>query len=113
MLSKHQQKYLAWELSRKKSSSDDDKFTSVLSEAQVDLNPHQVQGALFAFRSPFSKGCVLASEVGLGKTIEAAIVISKPWAEGKRNILFIVPAILRKQCIIEWLEKCLYPPFIP
>ena len=112
MLSKHQQKYLAWELSRKKSSSDDDKFTSVLSEAQVDLNPHQVQGALFAFRSPFSKGCVLASEVGLGKTIEAAIVISQHWAERKRNILVIAPATLRKQWSSELDEKFFLPSII-
>ena len=54
LLTSQQQKYIAWELTRKRSSSDDDKFTSVLTEAQVDLNPHQIDAALFAFRSPLS-----------------------------------------------------------
>ena len=39
-----------------------------LGRAKVDLNPHQVDAALFAVRSPFSRGVILADEVGLGKT---------------------------------------------
>ena len=65
--------------------------------ACVDLNPHQVDAALFAIRSPLTRGVILADEVGLGKTIEAGIVISQRWAERKRRILVIVPATLRKQ----------------
>ena len=61
--------YYAWQLSRNRGGADDDKLTGVLSEARVDLNPHQVMAALFAFQSPFSKGVILADEVGLGKTI--------------------------------------------
>lgn len=108
----HQLKYMAWELSRRKSSASDDKFTSVLSEAKVDLNPHQVEAALFAFRSPLSKGAVLADEVGLGKTIEAALVISQNWAEKKRHILIIAPATIRKQWSIELEEKFCIPSII-
>ena len=67
-LTAYQQKFLAWQLDRRRSSSDEDKFTSVLAEAQVDLNPHQVDAALFAFKSPLSMGAVLADEVGLGKS---------------------------------------------
>ena len=52
--------------------------------AKVDLNPHQVEAALFAFRSPMSMGAILADEVGLGKTIEAALVISQHWAERQK-----------------------------
>ncbi|MFA7233272.1 MAG: SNF2-related protein [Terrimicrobiaceae bacterium] len=63
-------------------------------DAQVDLNPHQIDAALFAFRSPLSKGAILADEVGLGKTIEAGILLSKKWAEQRRKLLVIVPAIL-------------------
>jgi len=48
--------------------------------ARVDLNPHQVDAALFAIRSPLTKGVILADEVGLGKTIEAGIVIAQRWA---------------------------------
>ena len=73
-LTPHQLKYLAWQLVRHRPSCDEDKFTSVLAEAQVDLNPHQVDAALFAFQSPLSMGAILADEVGLGKTIEAALV---------------------------------------
>lgn len=103
---------MAWELSRRRNSASDDKFTSVLSEAKVDLNPHQVEAALFAFRSPLSKGAVLADEVGLGKTIEAALVISQNWAEKKRHILIIAPATLRKQWSIELEEKFFIPSMI-
>src|SRR4030042_3254370 len=55
--------------------------------ARVDLNPHQVDAALFAIRSPLTKGVILADEVGLGKTMEAGIVIAQRWAEGKRRLL--------------------------
>ncbi|MEY4504342.1 MAG: hypothetical protein RL154_636, partial [Pseudomonadota bacterium] len=68
-------------------------------------NPHQVEAALFAFKSPLSKGAILADEVGLGKTIEAALVISQKWAERKRKILIIAPANLRKQWSLELAEK--------
>lgn len=108
----YQLKYIAWELSRQRNSSSDDKFTGVLSEAKVDLNPHQVEAALFAFRSPLSRGAILADEVGLGKTIEAALVISQQWAERKRHILIIAPATLRKQWSIELADKFYLPTMI-
>ena len=66
---------------------------SALADAQVDLNPHQVEAALFAFRSPLSRGAILADEVGLGKTIEAGILLSQRWAERRRRLLVICPAI--------------------
>ena len=82
-----------------------DLLASTLVDAQVDLNPHQVEAALFAFRSPLSKGVILADEVGLGKTIEAGLVIAQRWAERKRRILIITPANLRKQWHQELLDK--------
>lgn len=103
---------MAWELSRKRNSASEDKFTGVLSEARVDLNPHQVDAALFAFRSPLSKGAILADEVGLGKTIEAALVISQKWAERQRHVLIIAPATLRKQWSMELAEKFYLPSII-
>ncbi len=108
----YQTKYLAWELSKKYNASDEDKLTGVLSEAKVDLNPHQVDAALFAFNSPLRMGSILADEVGLGKTIEAALVISQHWAERKRRILIICPASLRKQWSIELEEKFYLPSII-
>src|SRR6188472_2488967 len=89
-----------------------EKLAGALADAQVDLNPHQVEAALFAFRSPLSKGAILADEVGLGKTIEAGLVISQKWAEHKRKILLIVPANLRKQWNQELQDKFFLPSII-
>lgn len=85
--------------------SEGDALTQSLSSARVDLNPHQVDAAMFALRSPLSKGVLLADEVGLGKTIEAALVMSQRWWERQRNLLLIVPASLRKQWAVELREK--------
>ena len=112
LISSVQQRYYAWDLSHKKSTGDDSKFTGILSEAKVDLNPHQIDAALFAFKSPLSKGAILADEVGLGKTIEAGIILSEFWAEHKRNIIIVVPASLRNQWSIELLEKFHLPSLI-
>lgn len=98
-------KYISYDLTKRYSSETVEKFVQTLSEAQVQLNPHQVDAALFAFRSPLSKGAILADEVGLGKTIEAGIVISQYWAERKRKILIIMPSSLRKQWQQELEEK--------
>ena len=98
-------KYFAYELTKRSSSDSMQKLASTLVDAQVDLNPHQVEAALFAFRSPLSKGAILADEVGLGKTIEAGLVISQKWAERKRRILIIAPANLRKQWSQELQDK--------
>src|SRR6185369_1695527 len=76
-----------------------------LFDATVDLNPHPIEAALFALQSPLSKGVVLADEVGLGKTIEAGIVLCQFWAERKRRLLVICPASLRKQWAMELQEK--------
>jgi SNF2 family DNA or RNA helicase len=64
---------------------------------------------LFAFNSPLSKGALLADEVGLGKTIEAGLVLSQKWAERKRRILVITPSNLRKQWFQELTEKFFLP----
>lgn len=54
----------------------------------------------------------LTDEVGLGKTIEAGLVISQKWAERKRRILIIAPANLRKQWSQELADKFFIPSFI-
>jgi SNF2 family DNA or RNA helicase len=89
-----------------------DKLASALSDAQVDLNPHQIEAALFAFRSPLSKGAILADEVGLGKTIEAGILLAQRWAERRRRLLVICPANLRKQWSQELADKFYLPSVI-
>jgi len=104
-LTEYHAKYYAYELTKRCASDSLNKLAASLADAQVDLNPHQIEAALFAFKSPLSKGALLADEVGLGKTIEAGIVISQKWAERKRKILVIVPANLRKQWNEELLDK--------
>ena len=74
-LTSHQQKYIAWHLVRQRYLCNEDKFTSVLAEAQVDLYPLQVDAALFSFHFHLSMGAIVSDEAGLGKTIKAAPVI--------------------------------------
>ncbi len=105
-------KYFAYQLTKRCASDSIEKLSSTLSNAQVDLNPHQIEAALFAFRSPLSMGAILADEVGLGKTIEAGLVLSQKWAERKRKILLIVPSSLRKQWNSELQEKFFLPSTI-
>jgi SNF2-related domain/Helicase conserved C-terminal domain len=97
-------KYFAHDLTRR-ASTGLDRLSISLFDAAVDLNPHQIEAALFALESPLSKGVVLADEVGLGKTIEAGIVLCQFWAERKRRLLVICPASLRKQWALELSEK--------
>jgi SNF2 family DNA or RNA helicase len=112
MLTPFQAKYFAYVLTRQRPSGDLGKLTASLQDAQVDLNPHQVDAALFAFKSPLSKGAILADEVGLGKTIEAGIILSQKWAERKRKLLVVCPANLRKQWSQELADKFLLPSVI-
>lgn len=112
MITDYHSKLFAHELLRRHSVADAEKMAGTLFDAQVDLNPHQVEAALFAFKSPLSKGAILADEVGLGKTIEAGLVLSQKWTEGKRRILIVGPASLRKQWAQEIEEKFFLPSFI-
>ena len=112
MTTDYHAKLFAHELSRRHSVADAEKIAGTLLDAQVDLNPHQVEAALFAFKSPLSKGAILADEVGLGKTIEAGLVLSQKWTEGRRRILVIGPANLRKQWAQEIEEKFFLPTLI-
>lgn len=68
-----QQKYFAYWLTRSLPSDSLGKLTASLQDAQVDLTPHQIDAALFAFKSPLSKGVILADEVGnaLSKTLKS------------------------------------------
>ena len=109
MITDFHAKYFAHDLTKRCASDNIEKLAGALVDAQVDLNPHQVEAALFAFRSPLSRGAILADEVGLGKTIEAGLVLSQKWAEFKRKLLVITPANLRKQWHQELTEKFFLP----
>ncbi|MGI6726363.1 MAG: SNF2-related protein [Christensenellales bacterium] len=105
MLTDHQAKYYAYLLQQRAVGDQLNSISQSLLSASVDINPHQIEAALFAFRSPLSKGVILADEVGLGKTIEAGLVLCQYWAVGKRKLLVIAPAALRKQWSYELLDK--------
>ena len=105
LLTPYQSQYYAWLLTRRAASDTVESLASTLVDSQVDLNPHQVEAALFACKNPLSRGVILADEVGLGKTIEAGLVISQRWAERRRRLLIIVPANLRKQWHQELQDK--------
>jgi len=105
LLTPHQSQYFAWLLTRRAAGDSVESLASTLVDSQVDLNPHQVEAALFACRNPLSRGVILADEVGLGKTIEAGLVLFQRWAERRRKVLIIVPANLRKQWHQELQDK--------
>ncbi len=110
-LTPYHAKYFAHDLTRR-APQGMDRLSAALFDASVDLNPHQIEAALFALSSPLSKGVVLADEVGLGKTIEAGIVLCQLWAERRRRLLVLCPASLRKQWAMELEEKFSLPAFV-
>ncbi len=112
MITPYHARYFAYELTRRRQPEGVDRLSMALFDACVDLNPHQIEAALFALRSPLSKGVILADEVGLGKTIEAGLVLCQNWAERKRRLLVICPASLRKQWSLEIQEKFNLPTVI-
>ncbi|MBT4431406.1 MAG: DEAD/DEAH box helicase [Nitrospinaceae bacterium] len=105
-------KYYAHVLSQTHGHGGVERLSRALFDACVDLNPHQIDAALFGLRSPLSKGVILADEVGLGKTIEAGLLICQLWAERKRRIIIICPASLRKQWQTELDEKFNLPAVV-
>lgn len=104
-ITRYHARYYAALLTQQQANGDLGSLSQSLLSSTVDINPHQIDAALFAFSSPLSKGVVLADEVGLGKTIEAGLVICQYWATGKRKIIIVCPASLRKQWEAELLDK--------
>jgi len=105
VISAYHAKYFAYELTRRHDADGVDRLSQSLFDARVDLNPHQIDAALFALRNPIQQGVLLADEVGLGKTIEAALVLCQYWAERRRRLLVVCPASLRKQWAQELCVK--------
>lgn len=90
-------RFFALELRRRAAAGDVEAVGTALFDAKVDLNPHQIEAALFGLQATQERGRLLADEVGLGKTIEAGLVLCQRWAERRRRLLVICPASLRKQ----------------
>lgn len=104
-LNSFQAKYFAHELRRSYANDHVGKLAGLLFDAQVEPKPHQIDATLFALQAPFLKGVILADEVGLGKTIEAGLIITQYWVERRRRILIIVPSSLKQQWQQELAEK--------
>ena len=75
-----------------------------LATAPVKPWPHQTQ-VFLRLHSSHPTRLLIADEVGLGKTIQAGLFLRQAWLEGKRQILVMVPAGLRKQWQTELHEK--------
>ena len=112
LITDYQAKYSAYELQRSYASDHVGSLAGLLFDARVEPKPHQIDAALFALQTPFLPGVILADEVGLGKTIEAGIVISQFWAERRRAVLIVAPSSLRQQWQQELRDKFLIPSAI-
>ncbi len=94
---------IAEDLVRVRRSDDRERYAASQRQARIDPNPHQIDAVIFALRRLREGGCILADEVGLGKTIEAGLVIAQSRAEGAQRILLIVP----KSLIGQWQNELL------
>lgn len=78
-------KYYADELTRRHSAGGTDRLSQALADTSLDPTQHQIEAELFALRNPLQQGVVPADEVGLGKTIEAALVLCQYWTQRSRR----------------------------
>ena len=111
-LTTYQACYFANDIARKRAPDDPDRITASVFDASIDLNPHQIDAALFALQSPFASGVLLADEVGLGKTVEAGLLLAQRWAEGRRRLLVVAPASLTRQWADELQDKFHLPAVV-
>src|SRR5215210_3183152 len=92
-----QRRYLAEQIVRLRRADEEERYASSQRQGRIDPNPHQIDAVIFALKRIPEGGCILADEVGLGKTIEAGLVLAQLLAEGMRRILLIVPKALLGQ----------------
>ncbi|MCU0699919.1 MAG: DEAD/DEAH box helicase [Myxococcaceae bacterium] len=96
-----QLRYAAEELVRLRRADEARRAAAPHRAARIDPNPHQVDAVVFALSRLREGGCILADEVGLGKTIEAGLVITQLLAEGARRVLLIAP----KSLVGQWRDE--------
>jgi len=83
---------------------------SLISSA-VELYPHQVRAAFTVLSDPVQR-YLLADEVGLGKTVEAGLVIRQTLIDNPRaRVAVLAPDVLRRQWARELAEKFLIDDF--
>src|SRR5262245_50663537 len=96
-----QRRYLAEELVRLRRSDEQRRYAAPQRAAKIDANPHQIEAVIFALARIRDGGCILSDEVGLGKTIEAGLVIAQLMAEGARRVLLVAP----KSLLGQWKQE--------
>ena len=96
-----QRRYLAEDLVRRRRSDEQRRYAAPQRAAKIDANPHQIDAVIFALARLREGGCILADEVGLGKTIEAGLVIAQLMAEGSRRVLLVAP----KPLLGQWRQE--------
>lgn len=96
-----QWRWHAEDLVRRRRSDEERRYTAPQRAGRVHPNPHQIEAVIFALSRLGDGGCILADEVGLGKTIEAGLVIAQLRAEGARRVLLITP----KTLIGQWRQE--------
>ena len=101
MLHPIQRRFIAEDLVRQRRSDEQARTASSQRQGRIDPNPHQIDAVMFALGRVPEGGCILADEVGLGKTIEAGLVLAQLRAEGKRRLLIVVP----KPLIGQWQHE--------
>ncbi len=83
-------------------ADEEERYASSQRQGRIDPNPHQIDAVIFALKRIPEGGCILADEVGLGKTIEAGLVIAQLRAEGAApRVLIIVP----KPLVGQWQDE--------
>ena len=91
----------AEDLVRLRRSSERRRYAASQRLGRIDPNPHQIDAVMFALRRIPEGGCILADEVGLGKTIEAGLVVAQVMAEGAERVLIVVP----KPLLGQWQDE--------
>ena len=90
-------RFFAEQLVRLRRADEQQRWVASQRAGRIDPNPHQIDAVIFALQRIPQGGCILADEVGLGKTIEAGLVIAQRRAEGAGRILLITPKPLLGQ----------------
>jgi hypothetical protein len=90
-------RYYAEDLVRLRRAGERRRHAASQRRGRIDANPHQIDAVMFALRRIPEGGCILADEVGLGKTIEAGLVIAQLLTEGSTRVLIVVPRPLLGQ----------------
>lgn len=100
-----QARYAAATLSRRHAMGKLEKLIPVFLRSGLEVYPHQIEAAAQAIFNPYAKGYILADEVGLGKAVEAGLIIAQSYYDGADNIIIVVP----KQQTEQWrglLTEC-------